>query len=334
MGKICIIVTNYNLKAYIGRCLSSIVRQSYSLFEVIIVDDGSNDGSEDICDSYAERDKRFHVIHKNNEGLAAARNKGLRWAFENDGCKWITFIDGDDWIHVNYLEILYNAVHDSGLPVSSCKLRRVRGKCEDMPYGMDYKVESSEAVYTSFGKEVAAHACGKLFLKELFSNIVFPEGKLYEDIFVTYKVYLQSKDVAYVPLELYYYFFNTEGIVHGAWQKGQLDEFEAFDLLIKDLTRFKKWTNSLPVIKRSYVKEIYYSYCKEQKSDLSADEKQCYGKIIRKKMRRILAMYRKEANISFSEYRYVYEVAYPGLMSFYWIGVAIINKCKKKLRKK
>ena len=334
MEKICVIVTNYNLNDYIGRCLDSIIGQTYTYFEVIIVDDGSTDGSEHICDLYAERDERIHVLHKSHAGISAARNDGLKWAFGNHACKWVTFIDGDDWVHFQYLEILYGAAKTSKLPISACKLKRVHAMCKDEPFEMTYRIETSEDVFTSFRKEVAAYACSKLFLKELYFNIVFPEGKLFEDVFVPYKILLQSEYIAYIPETLYYYYFNMDGIVHSDWKKSRLDEFEAFDNLIYDLSKLKRWSDSLPFIKESYIREISYSYFKEQKSRLSKNEKRYYAHIISKKMRSVLRRYRKDTKITFRDHKYVYEVAYPGLMYLYWLGQSLLGKVKRIMNNK
>ena len=117
---ISIVVPIYKVEKYIHRCIESILAQTFTDFDLILVDDGSPDNCGKICDEYAVKDKRIHVIHKENGGLSDARNAGIDWAFANSDSEWITFIDSDDWIHPKYLETLYNAVFTS----SYCEYRR------------------------------------------------------------------------------------------------------------------------------------------------------------------------------------------------------------------
>ena len=103
MSKISIIVPVYNVELYLGRCVDSILKQTFEDFEVILIDDGSTDSSGGICDEYAEEDVRIQVLHKENSGVADSRNKGL----EMVKSEYITFIDADDYVDNYYLEILY-----------------------------------------------------------------------------------------------------------------------------------------------------------------------------------------------------------------------------------
>ena len=109
MPNISVIVTVYNLEKYIGQCIQSLLEQSYSDFEMLLIDDGSNDCSGEICDNFAEKDNRIKVFHQNNAGVSVARNIGL----ENAIGKWIAFIDGDDYVDSNYLESLIEKAEET-----------------------------------------------------------------------------------------------------------------------------------------------------------------------------------------------------------------------------
>ena len=111
MPVISVIVPVYNVEKYLHRCVDSILAQTFTDFELILVDDGSPDNCGKICDEYAEKDSRIHVIHKVNGGLSDARNAGLDWAFANSNSEWVTFIDSDDWVDKYYLEYLYNSIY-------------------------------------------------------------------------------------------------------------------------------------------------------------------------------------------------------------------------------
>ena len=112
MPTISVIVPVYKVEKYIHRCVDSILSQTFTDFELILVDDGSPDNCGKICDEYAEKDIRIHVIHQENGGLSAARNAGIDWVFANSDSEWITFIDSDDWVHPEYLERLLCLVLD------------------------------------------------------------------------------------------------------------------------------------------------------------------------------------------------------------------------------
>ena len=107
--KISVIVAVYNIEKYVGRCIESILNQSYSELQIILVDDGSTDESGKICDDYAIKDLRIQVIHQENQGLSMARNTGIQYA---EGA-WLSFIDGDDIIHPQFIEILHRAIYSS-----------------------------------------------------------------------------------------------------------------------------------------------------------------------------------------------------------------------------
>ena len=117
---ISIIVPVYKVEKYIHRCVDSILAQTFTDFELILVDDGSPDNCGIICDEYALKDNRIHVIHKENGGLSDARNAGIDWAFENSNSEWITFIDSDDWVHPKCLEALVRAAQIYGTEIAIC----------------------------------------------------------------------------------------------------------------------------------------------------------------------------------------------------------------------
>ena len=104
--EISVIVPIYNVEHYLSRCIDSIINQSFYNMEIILVDDGSTDGSSSLCDYYAERDGRIRVIHQQNYGLVLARKVGI----QNAVGKYVGFVDADDWIEPDFYEILYNAL--------------------------------------------------------------------------------------------------------------------------------------------------------------------------------------------------------------------------------
>lgn len=215
MPKISVIVPVYKVEPYLNRCIDSILNQTFTDFELILVDDGSPDNCGKICDEYAAKDASVVVIHKENGGLSSARNAGLDWSFENSDSEWITFIDSDDWVHKQYLEILYTSIISSEQSISICKYRRVNVFAQD-----ETEDGKQEIIYpTEFwlkDRTNAVVAWGKLYKKELWRSIRFPVGRLHEDEFTTYKLLFNQKNLCMIRNELYYYFVNNASIVHSS----------------------------------------------------------------------------------------------------------------------
>lgn len=116
MSQISVIIPVYNVEKFLRRCLKSVINQTMSDLEIILVDDGSNDNSGEICDEYAKNDDRIIVIHKENGGLRSARNKGLDIATG----EWITFVDSDDYIDTDMYEMLYSNAIEKEVDICAC----------------------------------------------------------------------------------------------------------------------------------------------------------------------------------------------------------------------
>ena len=120
MALVSIITPVYNTEKLLPRCLNSILSQTFSDFELILVNDGSKDGSGALCEAYAARDSRIHVIHQENSGVSVARNTALDWVNANSDSRWILFVDSDDWVHPQILETLLQLNQTYGTKVSAC----------------------------------------------------------------------------------------------------------------------------------------------------------------------------------------------------------------------
>ena len=234
---ISIIVPVYNVEKYIVRCLESILSQTYKNIEVIIVNDGSVDKSGEICERYAKKDNRIKLINKSNGGLSDARNKGIDQA---NGI-YITFVDSDDYISQNYVEILYKLIKENNADISICD------KYEIYKDNMNVRSETKiiENVYNSkevitkllYGYSYYVSAWAKMYKKELFNNIRFPYGKLYEDIGTTYLTYLNSTKIAVTNQKLYYYIIRTNSITSGSFTKKQNDMIVLTDSMCDNILK-------------------------------------------------------------------------------------------------
>lgn len=323
-----IIIPIYNVELYLSRCLDELFGQFLSDFRLILVDDGSYDAGGEICDEYILKDSRIIIIHKNNGCLSDARNVGLDCYFASSDSEWITFIDSDDWVHPLYLEALYNAVKDSGLKISSCNVKRTSQYGIDNIVNTGYTIESAEDVYTQFGEKALSYAVARLYHRSLFEKIRFPKGKLFEDVFTSYKVFLSVDKIAYVEAPLYYYFYNENGIVHQKWSPKRMDEFDAYEEQLEYLSQHPEFIKTYKVIQRDYMQEISYSYFMLQQSDY--EYKDYYLDILSDKMRAALKKYGKSAGITIKEHTNYYEIARLKRVNFYWKYQALKRKLIKR----
>ena len=211
---ISIIVPVYKVEPYLRRCLDSIVNQTYTNLEIILVDDGSPDKCPQICDEYAAKDKRITVIHKENGGLSDARNTGL------DICKgdYISFVDSDDWIANIYIESLIHTILDNNADMAIVnfeKKNNALNSCTSFPQIIKTEIlEHVQAVEKLWPSEETAFvtAWGKLAKASLYKNIRFPKGYIHEDVYTSYKLLYFSQKTIFLDIPLYYY-FQREGSI-------------------------------------------------------------------------------------------------------------------------
>lgn len=230
MIKVSIIVPVYNVDKYLRRCIESIMNQTLKEIEIILVDDGSTDKSSMICDEYAKLDNRIKIIHKANGGLSDARNKGLDMVRG----KYIGFVDSDDFVSIDMFNHLYN--NSINADIVSCEYIKF--------YSDDYRnfkknskkikmkeFNNVEALENYFGeyhdkREIQTVVWNKIYKKELFEDIRFPFGKLYEDGYVTYKLLYKSRKIVHLYEELYYYFQREDSLVRSEFSLKVLKSYD------------------------------------------------------------------------------------------------------------
>ena len=208
---ITIIVPIFNMKIYLKRCLDSISTQTYKNIEIILVDDGSTDGSAEICDEYKNQDVRFKVIHQKNGGLSVARNSGLDVA---QG-KYILFIDSDDWIKDNMVQLLYEAVEQTNSDLAVCGFILTDGVTEINSLWYDNScVFTREQAYEELisNTTMQSQACNKIYKAEIIKSVYFPKGELFEDIQMMHKVFRKCEKIAVISDRLYYYYTRQNSI--------------------------------------------------------------------------------------------------------------------------
>lgn len=230
MKKVSVIVAIYNIKDYIEECVESLLNQNYDNIEIILVDDGSTDGSSEICDKYKKNSNNIRVLHKNNGGLSDARNKGI---IEATG-EYLMFVDGDDWIEKDTIKTLVWLVEEHEADMSTIIKK-------------DHKDLTGE-VLIGDGKRMILHmlntscfeAWGKLFKKTLFNDIRFPEGKIHEDLYTIPSIVLKCKKVVVYHKGLYCY-RQREGSIMEEVMKG--DFYDLVECCIDGINRCNLLSN-------------------------------------------------------------------------------------------
>lgn len=232
MPEISVIVPVYNVQEYVGECIESILRQSFTDFELILVNDGSTDASGGICNRYSRRDNRIKVIHKPNGGLSDARNAGMKSASGS----FLSFIDSDDTVSAVYLEILYSILKEQGADISQGAFTQEREKFAAKPeksrlYCFDQKAALHDYLHR---RKLYVAAWAKLYKRELFEQVEFPVGKLYEDSFTTYKLISNSSKCVVSEQPVYWHRVNKDSITRSSFNPRKLavlelpDEMRAF----------------------------------------------------------------------------------------------------------
>ncbi len=211
---VSVIIPIYNVQDYLARCIDSVLAQNYKDLEIILVDDGSHDTSGDICDEYDLKYRHVRVIHKTNGGLSDARNAGLEVA---QG-KYVTFIDGDDYVHPRFVEALINTIETTGAQIAACTWQEL--KDGDTPREVIFDKAScrifsqEEAINTVFYQGELNHsACSRIFEKQLFDDLRFHEGVLYEDLAIIYPLLRKVEKVALLKAPMYYYMHRAGSIL-------------------------------------------------------------------------------------------------------------------------
>ena len=258
---IAIIVPVYNVEPYIRRCVNSILNQSFPFFKLILVDDGSYDKSGIICDEYAKNDSRVIVIHKENGGQSSARNSAIRYIQNELNVEFITFIDSDDWVSVDYIETLYNLIKINGVYISVCEYCAIKNTDEVPPQAskeiMPIEIGEPESIWINKLKGTG-YIWGKLFPISLFTDFMFTEGKIYEDVASLHILLFQAPQIAYTPFQKYYYYINQNSTTGGIWTPKRIDELWAQE---QQLHFFRKnqYKKAYAIVMKQHVSTIAQS---------------------------------------------------------------------------
>lgn len=321
MPLISVIVPVYKVEPYLSRCIDSILTQSFTDFELILINDGSPDNCGKICDEYAKKDKRIHVIHKENGGLSSARNEGIDWSFANSNSQWLTFIDSDDWIHPQYLELLLSGVNSTNTDICVCEYTETAefSDFKNLNKSNIQKLRPEELFVNYHVTSVVAWS--KLYNKSCFESIRYPVGKLHEDEYTTYKILFEKNYVSYLKEPLYFYYTNPDSIIRSEWSPKRLDAINAFQEQILFFEK-NKYTNAAKI-----VKEILLWYISTQIDAVrNSGRYHAYLCKLKKMLKSYIRKYKEELDLSIKINSDIYKKAYPVISKIYWFIIYIIEK--------
>lgn len=209
--KVSVIIPIYNVEQYLRRCLDSVINQTYRNLEIILINDGSTDDCELICNEYKEKDDRIVTISKENGGLSSARNAGLAIATG----EYVTYIDSDDYVALDYIEVLLNLCIVYSADISQCCI--VSGMEDSHLFSKKNTDETSysgvDYLRNMYSIQDSECACCKMYKMSLWEGIEFPVGRIMEDVATVYKVIYKASKIVCTNKGLYYYYLSPNSIV-------------------------------------------------------------------------------------------------------------------------
>lgn len=274
--KISVIIPVYNVAPYLAKCLDSVINQTFTDLQIIVVDDGSTDEGGKICDEYAAKDKRIEVYHRKNEGLSAALNFGLSVVKG----EYIGQVDSDDALHPKMYEILYNTMKEKDADLVSCKWSYSLNRVEKVNVS-NYDIFEINPIteYQRFRSEIQVFRWDKLYKAKLFEGFQYPVGHVYEDEYI-HRIAFASKKCVLVDLPLYYYRLRDLSFMHSFDEKRVYDSFHAFD----DWVNFafdNNWSESFSFVASEYCYRAMWIWnlCKEYKVNNRKVKNLCRKKV-------------------------------------------------------
>lgn len=292
---ISIIIPIYNSEKYIKKCINSVIEQSYKNIEIILVNDGSTDNSLEICKSYKKIDSRIRIINQKNKGTAAARNVGIK---KSKG-EYICFVDSDDEIKSNYVEYLLYLINKNDCDIAIASYTVKSGKKEyDLGIGYSEKIinqkECLQLLLNSKGFTVSL--CSKLFKRNVFDCIIFPEGYMYEDDATIYEIILNCEKISYGNKSIYTYYVRNNSVMTSNFSNKRLILLKYADKMKSDI--LSKYPELNEFVEKKYISYNFSLLRQLVNSDLNKNQKEIKKRIINfLKRKKWLVLFSKNYNI-------------------------------------
>lgn len=320
-GMISIIVPVYNVVGVLERSIESIERQTYSNTEVLLVDDGSTDGSGKLCDELASRYDNIRVFHQKNGGAASARNLAL----QHTRGQYLMYVDSDDCIKENLCETLLHGLQDPEVDIACCGCRKFAEE------GFDCKREDalepemlsrSDALRRLAVNYLWSCIWAKLYRCEIWDGIRFPEGKMNEDEAVMHYVYYRARKITYYDQALYGYYINNGGVMSAQFTPKGMDRFDAFF----DRLKFYEEKGEQELYRLTIVEILDQIRIYGNRMDVSRYPKE--REALRQQAKELIRKHKKECHISLRRYPHLYRFVYPVSMPL-CLGVRLCRKVRR-----
>jgi glycosyltransferase involved in cell wall biosynthesis len=284
---ISIIVPVYNIKQYIQNCIKSLLNQTYKNIEIILVDDGSTDGSDELCNKIKNTDIRIKVIHKVNGGLSSARNAGIDIASGD----YVMFVDGDDYLAENAVEILLKKNENYNADIVQFYYEETNDKYRkiyDDGAGEELYINDTKTMFELMYKigGTAVSACTKLYKRSLFKELRFKEGILHEDEYMSTYMLQKAESILYISNKLYFYVVRQGSIINSYFSKPKMDIFFVLEDRIEELKKLN-FDEFVENEKLRYCSTYMRLWCEAKNM---SDTESC--KIMEAKIKRFLHKYR------------------------------------------
>lgn len=326
MPAITIITPVYKAEAFLDRCVESILAQTMENFELILIDDGSPDRCGEMCDTYAKRDSRIRVIHQANAGQAAARNRALDIACG----EYFAFADSDDYVHPRAFEILLENAKKHHAQVSVCSYQAVTGLVEHPTLS---NIPSQSWKGTDFLRHCLVDSVDKkpwvlwdkIFHRDCFKTIRFPEGRIYEDNAVVYRMLYEAETIADCDAKLYYYFFNESSTVNQSFKLKHLDWLKVLEEMILYFEE-KRDQILIDKLNKSYLFALTDLY---QKVKTHLNEPAALFEL-KAKLEKQYAQEKEKYPITIKTHPNVMEILRPTYAKCYWSVQGILSHFRKK----
>ena len=328
MARISVMMAAYNAEPYIGRALDSILAQTFSDFDVIVVDDGSKDATGAIADAYAARDSRIHVLHQKNSGVCVTRNNCIDWTYRCSDSQWIIFADSDDWMHPEMLERMLRAAEENGVHICACGYGETTGadpviNPKDLEPQVWKPMDFYQASYVN-----AIMTCCKLYHKSCYEHVRHPVDNYFDDEFVSYKMLYPEEKMVVIPAPLYAYFINETGLTKRAWTPRLLDAWVAYEEHIA-FFREKGEQELVSFRLRGYLENALVNYQAAMEAADTAEIRKA-RKRIRRKIRELIRRMRRHGCLS-------YQYDFDTILAFYpvWTRfIRLFRETAQRLRRK
>ena len=316
---ISVIVPVYNVESYLEECLDSLKNQTYTDIEVILVNDGSIDNSQAICELYCEQDSRFHLINQENQGQSAARNHGVNASIG----ELITFVDSDDVLSIKYLEVL-NRYMKEDIDLVECNYRATRSVFNKLKESENIQIlfegNSEESVINSCNYGASYSPVCKLYRRKLLEDFPFLTGVIYEDIYHGVGVLKFIRKMVRLDYVGYYYRKRSNSTMHKQFSKKNLDLFTCCDKLVDLFASDKKLISYIGKFLVQIVTTHLKDYIKKDNP---------YQKLYEEKLRKYIKLVEKSPEVTRSSKMVrMYQLA-PKLYLRYTFP--IINKIWRKM---